>query len=187
MGELMKFAKLAIAALVLAGCATGKMGKVEKALEAGAVTKTTPIIVEKIDTTDATFSGDKADNLDVRKTEKDTIEAVYYMRIVDALKAKGFNATLANGKATKGVVLTGKVIKIGHGSGAARHFIGMGAGQANLITEFHLEDRSAKKTLSKFEIVATSGAESGVTSYMDRHLNDGSKKVAEYIAGEKKD
>jgi hypothetical protein len=109
------------------------------------------------------------------------------MRIVDALKAKGYNAIVAKEKVAKGIVLSGKVTKIGHGSGAARYFVGMGAGQANMMTDFLLEDRTAKKTLGKFEIIATSGAESRGGSYMERHLADGSKKVAEVIAGEKKE
>jgi hypothetical protein len=183
----MKFVKLAVVTLAFAACAHGKMGKVEKALETGAVSKTTPIYVEKINAADARFTGDKADDVATRDKEKTTIESAYYSRIVDALRAKGYNASVTDKPVTNGVVLSGKVLTVGHGSGAARFFVGMGAGQANLTTEFTIEDRTAKKTLGKFEIIATSGGESRGGSYLDRHLDDGSKKVAEYIAGEKKE
>lgn len=183
----MKLAQIAIATLILAGCAHGKMGKVEHAVDSSAISKTTPIYVEQIDPSAATFTGDKANDTNTQSSEKNQIQHTYNMRIVDALRAKGYTATVAKEKVTKGIVLSGKVTKIGHGSGAARYFVGMGAGQANLITDFHLEDRTAKKTLGKFEIIATSGGESRPGSYMEKHLEDGSKKVAEYIAGEKKE
>ncbi len=186
----MKLAKIAIATLFLAACAHGKMGKVEQALQTGAVTKTTPIYVEKVSTTEAKFSGDKSGDAARVASEKASIENAYNMRIVDALKAKGFNASVANGPVTKGLVLSGKVTKVEHGSAAARIMVGMGAGSANMFTDFKLEDRTTKKVLSKFEVIATSGGTGGLQaagSYLDAHLQDGSKKVAEYISGEKKD
>jgi hypothetical protein len=45
-----------------------------------------------------------------------------------------------------------------------------------------VEDRTNSKTLSVFEIIATSGGNSNPGSFMEAHLADGSEKAAEYIS-----
>ena len=65
----------------------------------------------------------------------------------------------------------------------------MGAGSSNIFTDFVLENRSTGKVLSRFEIIATSGGRGGMMaagSFMKEHLDDGSRKAADYINGDAK-
>jgi len=173
--------RIALLAVLLAGCAHGKMGQVDTALEKNVITKTTPIFVEPISTQYAGISGDKAGKADVVAKEKSTIESTFHQKIAEALRAKGYNATAVSKGKTSGIVISGFVTKIEHGSAAARYFAGMGAGSSNMFTDFKIEDRSKKKVLSKFQIIATSGGESGFGSYLKEHLSNGAKQVVEYI------
>ncbi len=172
--------------LVLGGCAHGKMGQIDQPLDRAAFDKSTPIFVESVDATNASFSGDKAGDIKRTTEEKDTIHDLYNQKIAEALRAKGYNAKYVTAPVKEGIVISGDVTKIEHGSGAARYFVGMGAGSANLYTNFKIEDRAAAKTLSKFQIIATSGGSSKTTSFLDTHMEDGAKKVAEYVAGDGK-
>lgn len=179
----MKRLHLAVAALTLItiGCAHGKMGKVEQEMQTGSMDKSTPIFVEPITTKDVYISGDKSGNKDKMDSTKAKITEQFNRQLVEALNKKGFNAKLASGPVKSGVVLSGNVSKIENGSAAARYFVGMGAGSANMFTDFVLEDRAKSKVLSKFQIIATSGGESNWGGYLDKHMADGSKKTAEYL------
>lgn len=186
----MKAIQWFLISLALAACAHGKMGTIAQPLAKDAITKTTPIFVETVSTTEAKFTGDKATETARVNQEKSEIEARYSAMIVEQLRKKGFNATVAKGPVKTGVVLTGNVTLVQHGSAAARIFAGgMGAGSANMFTNFKLEDKTDGKVLSKFEVIATSGGRGGLAaagSFLDAHLADGSQKVAQYIAGEAK-
>jgi len=177
----MQFICATVLALMAVGCAHGKMGAVDQALEQGSFDKSAPIYVESINAKDTKFSGDKSGDAKTTDAARAKIEHTFSQKIVDELTKKGYNAKVASGDMKKGIVLTGNVSKIENGSAAARYFVGMGAGSANMFTTFMLEDRDKKKTLSKFEIIGTSGAESKMGSYLDKHLDDGAKKTAEYI------
>ncbi len=172
-------------AVALAGCARGKIGRVEQELDRSAVNKTTPIYVESVSARDTAFSGDKSGDVGKVTGERNEIEARYGRMIVDSLRKRGFNAQLAESPVKKGVVIAGRVTRFEHGSGAARHLVGMGAGSSNLFTNFHMEDRGFSRTLSKFEVVATSGARGDLSGFIDAHLADGAEKVADYIEGAK--
>lgn len=167
------------------GCAKGKMGKIDQEIDRSAVTKTVPIYVESISTKDTMFSGDKAGDLQRVKEEKTAIESRYHAMIVEALKKRGYNAQIAKGKEKAGLIVSGHIFKFEHGSAAARGFVGMGAGSSNLIGDFKVEDKAAGKTLSKFQVIGTSGGNSNMGSFLEAHLKDGSDKVAEYITGVK--
>ena len=178
----MKRLVLAACLMTAVGCATGKVGNVETQMQPGAISKTTPIMVETISAKDTFFSGDKSGDKQRTEENRTKIESQFNRMLVDALNKRGFNAKIATGPVKSGVVLSGTVTKVENGSAAARYFVGMGAGSANMFTDFKLEERSATpKTLAKFQIIATSGAEQNVSSYMDRHLADGSSKTAEYL------
>ena len=168
----MKYVLVMAAVLSLAGCARGKLGRVEQNLDRTAITKTTPIYVEAISAQSTVFTGDKAKDQGKVLGEKAEIEARYGRIIVDMLKKRGYNAQLATEPVKKGIVLGGTVTKFEHGSGAARYFVGMGAGSSNMFTDFKIEDRGFQKVLSKFEVIATSGARSDVSGFIDSHLSD---------------
>lgn len=181
----MKHLLVLAAVLSFASCARGKLGVVEQELDRTAVSKTTPIYVESVSARDTVFTGDKSNDMGKVSGEKAEIEARYSLLIVGALKKRGYNAQLAKAPVKKGVVIGGNVTKFAHGSGAARYFVGMGAGSSNMFTNFTIEDRSFSKVLSKFEVIATSGARSDVSGFIDAHLSDGASKVADYIEGKK--
>lgn len=172
---------LAIGLNFALGCAHGKMGKVDQELQQGSLDKSTLISVEPINAKETNFSGDKSADKKKMDEARAKIEETYNRKLVEALTKRGFNAKVATGPVTKGVVLSGNVTKIENGSAAARYFVGMGAGSANMFTSFKLEDRTNAKVLSKFEIIGTSGGSSGLGSFMENHLVDGSKKTAEYL------
>lgn len=180
-GEYMRHLKMLVLIVAFAGCATGKMGRIEQPLAEGAISKTTPIYVETISAKNMTVTGDKANDSKRTTEEKQAIEAEYAQKIVEHLRAKGFNAQLATAPVKTGVTISGTVTKVEHGSAAARFFVGMGAGSANMFADFMITDRAKNTTMSKFQVIATSGGTSGLGSYLNRFLNDGGKKVAEYV------
>jgi hypothetical protein len=181
----MKLVSGLVLALVLTGCAGGKMGKVDKEIDRSAIDKATPIYVEMVSAKDTTFSGDKAKDTTRLSDERYAIQNKYHVQIIEALKKRGYTAQVAKPGLKKGLVLSGAVTKFEHGSGAARMLVGMGAGSSNMFGEFKLEDRAQAKVLTKFEVIATSGGNSNSGSFMEAHLTDGAKKVAEYITGVK--
>src|SRR5690606_31626189 len=81
------------------GCAHGKMGQIDQALEKGVITKTTPIYIETISAQEAQFSGDKAGDDKRVTTSKNEIEDQFNQRIAEQLKKKGYNATPITAKA----------------------------------------------------------------------------------------
>jgi hypothetical protein len=173
---------IVIASLTMS-CAHGKMGQVDQELATGSVSKTALISVETISAREARFSGDKSGEEKRVNEEKAAIENSYSQRVADALRKKGYNAKAVSG-AAHGLVLSGKVTRFEHGSAAARIMVGMGAGSSNIFTDFKLEDRDKAKTLSKFEVIATSGGRGGLAaagSFMDSHMEDGAEKAADYI------
>lgn len=166
---------------MLIGCAHGKIEHVGQALEKGTITKDTQIYVEPISAKDATFSGDKSAESQKTGSAKNEIEENFNTKIALALTKLGYKATAVEAGKKDGIIITGKVAKVENGSAAARFFVGMGAGSANMYTNFTIVDRKKAKTLSTFEVVATSGGESNMGSYMEKHLLDGASKVAEFI------
>lgn len=182
-----KIVLLAIAAFMV-GCAHGKLGKVDKELDRSVITKTTPIFVEPISTKQAAFEGYDENDGDKKSSDLRKIESGYASEIARALREEGYNANAVSTTAKTGIVITGNVTMIDRGSAAKRAWIGMGAGASNLETDFTIEDRSQRKTLSKFEIKATSGGRGGLSaagSFVDEHISDGGEKVADYITGKK--
>lgn len=175
-------------AVYAAACAHGKMGQVSQPLDRSQVTKSTPIFVEPVSAQEATFSGDKAAEPGRVADEKRAIRDLYSKRIAEELRKRGYAAEAVDAPVKSGIVITGKVSRVEHGSAAARMLVGMGSGSANLYTNFRVEDRAQAKVLSRFEVIATSGGRGGLTaagSFLDGHLTDGAEKVAEYIDGAK--
>jgi hypothetical protein len=165
-------------------CAHGKLGKVDQALEKGAITKSQTIYIETISAKEIEFTGDKAADVKRTNEERAAIEELYSRKIALALRAKGFDAKPVTAPVKAGIVISGRVTRFEHGSGAARALVGWGAGSSNLYTNFKIEDRSQAKLLSKFEVIATSGGQGGLAntgSFMEKHLADGAEKVVDYI------
>lgn len=169
--------------VVLGGCAHGKIGKVHQPLARNVIDKSTPIFVESVLVNQVQFTGDKADDVKRTTEEKDEIRGSFHLKIAEQLRKRGYNAIGVNAPVTTGIVISGDVTKIEHGSGATRFFVGMGAGSANMFTDFKIEDRAKAKTLAKFQVIATSGGNSYSGSFLDSHLIDGSLKVADYVEG----
>ena len=179
---------LALVSLAL-GCASGKMGAIDKPLESGAISKKTPIFVMPVSTDNMRFYGDKADEKERTENERATIQNRFGGMIVAALSKMGYKAQTTDKPTKKGVLVKGNVTKFDHGSGAARAFVGMGAGSSNMFTDFEVVDMKTKNILTKFEVIATSGGRGGLSatgSFMEAHLVDGSEKVADYLSGKEK-
>lgn len=172
----------------LIGCAHGKMGMVTQPLDRSKISKSTPIYVMPVTAKGMQVTGDKADDEAKIKQEKTEISDQYHRMIVMELKKRGYNAKPAK-SAKSGVALKGNVRRLEHGSGAARFWVGMGAGSSNMYTDFKMIDVTNKKPIGEFEIIATSGGRGGwsaMGSFMKAHLADGAKKSAEYIDKEPK-
>lgn len=172
-------------ALILAGCAHGKMGHVEQPIEKNSVSKNETIYVTPIKADSAVISGDKAGDAARTDSIRAEIHNRFARELADQLRKKGFKAQAVESAPSSGVVLSGKVSKIENGSAAARILVGMGAGSANMFTDFKLTEAKSQKILGKFEIIATSGGNGGfhaAGSYLNAHIIDGSEKAAAYIA-----
>jgi Domain of unknown function (DUF4410) len=182
-----KILMLSVAAFMF-GCAHGKVEKVEKDLDRSLINKTTPILVEQINTKQAAFEGYDEKDGDKKSSDLKQIENNFANEIVKELRAEGYNANIAPVMSKTGIVISGNVTMVDRGSAAKRIWVGMGAGASNLKTEFTIEDRSKKQVLSKFVINATSGGRGGLSasgSFIDEHITDGSEKVTEFILGKK--
>lgn len=182
-----KISLLAIVALMI-GCAHGELGKVDQELDHSRITKTTPIFVEPISTTTATFEGYDENDGDKKTSDLRKIKNSYASEIAKALRDQGYHANAVSAPVKKGIVISGNVTMIDRGSAAKRMWVGMGAGASNLSTDFTIEDRTQHKVLAKFEIKATSGGRAGLASagsFIDEHMSDGGEKVADFISGEK--
>lgn len=181
----MKSLKYLITALLLVGCAHGKMGNVEQPVAKNSVSKGETIHVMTIKADSAQISGDKAGDTHRTESIKSEITGRFNHAVAEQLRRKGFSADAVESAPSSGMVLTGKVTKIENGSAAARILVGMGAGSANMYTDFKLSDVKSQKVLGKFEIIATSGGNGGLQaagSYLNAHIKDGAEKAAAYIA-----
>ena len=181
----MRFTKYVLTALVLAGCAHGKMGHIEQPLEKNSVSKNETIYVTPIKADSAVISGDKAGDTNRTESIKAEIHNRFAREVADQLRKKGFKAQAVESAPANGMVLSGKVSKIENGSAAARIMVGMGAGSANMFTDFKLTNAKSQKVLGKFEIIATSGGNGGFQaagSYLNAHIIDGAEKAAAYIS-----
>lgn len=171
-------------ALIMMACAHGKLGTVSKKLDKGSIKSDQTIYVLPVNVESAHFSGDKsADQVRVGEI-KATLHARYGREIAEQLRHKGFRAEAVDKAPRSGVVLSGKVTRVENGSAAARIFVGMGAGSANLYTDFQLLLPNGE-ILSEFEIIATSGGNGGLQasgSYLKAHIQDGAEKTAQYIS-----
>jgi len=179
--NVLKFlAAIGLSASILTACAHGKMGNVDQQLTTGALNKSEMIYVMPIDTNSIELSGDHSKDAATVDKIKKTLNDKYRQEVVTQLHKEGFTAATAEKKPAKGKVLMGKVTKIENGSAAARWFVGMGAGSANMFTNFELTDGA--KSLTKFQVIGTSGGSSAMGSFLENHIMDSAKKTAEYLS-----
>ncbi len=175
--------KYVLPLLILMGCAHGKMGHVEQPVGKNAIPAGATIHVVTIKADSAQISGDKAGDDNRVRSIKGEIASRFNREIAEQLRRKGFKAEAVENAPANGIVLSGKVTKIENGSAAARILVGMGAGSANMFTDFKLTNGA--NTLGKFEVIATSGGNGGFQaagSYLNAHIIDGAEKAANYIA-----
>jgi hypothetical protein len=181
----MKKLLVLISVSLLVSCANGKLGRVEQPLEKDSLSKSEVIYIEPISAMETTFSGDKSTEEERLTEERKKIESTYDRQIADALIAKGFNVKVGKAPTKSGKVIAGKVTRFDHGSASGRFWMGaFGVGASKLYTDVKIHDNSTGKTLALFEVIATSGGRGGIIalgSFIDSHLNDGSKKIAQYI------
>lgn len=186
--KVMKILISLLMVLGLSACASGKIGKVHKALDTSSITKDTMIYVFPVTSRGTEFEGDKAADLDRVEEEKESINKEFHKMIAAELTKRGYKASVANDKVKSGVGVYGNVRKFDHGSAAARAMVGMGAGSSNLFTDFEIKNISSNEEMAKLEVIATSGGRGGLASmgsFLESHLIDGSEKLADYITGKK--
>jgi len=176
-----------VLALVLCACARGKLGKIEVPLS-GAVNRQYIIYIETVSASSARFSGEDADDRELVAEERAIIEDRYAPLIQEALSKRGYKTQLASEGAPTGIslTLTGHVTRFEHGDQTSRVMLGFGSGSSNMYTSFTLENLYDDSIVTQFEVVATSGGNSGIQSlgsYLEAHLEDGAAKVADYLAG----
>lgn len=166
----------------LVSCAGAKIKDERVSLKAGAISKKDTILVKTISADGATFTGDKANDAQRVSEEKKLIKQLLADEIVVQLKKRGFTARHWDGKES-GTLVDGTVTLFEHGSGAARMFVGMGAGSSNL--HMNMKVSKGRETLADFTVIATSGGRGGLSSlssFLQAHITDGAEKTAEYIA-----
>jgi hypothetical protein len=171
----MKIWTTLLVALVLCGCAHGKVGEVAVPLP-GRVSPRYIINIEVI----------SADGLQAE--EQRVIEERYAPLLQQALMKRGYRTHLASAGAPSGISLTlsGHVTRYDPGSATKRVLVGFGSGSSSMHTAFTLENFYDDSVVTQFEIIATSGGNGGLQSlrsYLETHLEDGASKAADYLAG----
>lgn len=170
-----------VTALALTGCAGAKIKQERVPLRPGGIAKGETIFVKEISADNATFTGDKSEDDKRVSDEKKIIKHGLASEIIIQLNKRGFvGKPYAPG--AKGVVLDGVVTLFEHGSGAARAWVGMGAGSSNMHVDVKLH-RGAE-TLADLEVIATSGGRGGLTamaSFLHAHMQDAAAKTVKYL------
>lgn len=177
----MRYTLVALLSLFAFGCAHGKMGVIEQPLKKEAIASDRIIYVIPVNVDNARIKGDKANDQQRISEIKSELRARVHREIANDLRKKGFKAEAVDTVPKAGLILEGKVTQIDNGSGATRFWVGFGAGSANMFTDFKLYNKNGDETLTKFEIIATSGGNSRPSSFLEAHIEDCASKTAEYI------
>ena len=186
----MKLARMGIvlAAVVLTGCAGGKIAQVKVALPPNTITKTDTIYVKDFDSSKTVFKGEYKDQA---ATERQRIPRIASEAVVDYLTAKGYTAKLHTPDVSGDkLVVDGAITLVDGGSAAARFMVGMGAGSAKIKASVKVYRASAPSVLlADFEALGTSGGQGGVSGFQDwrrKNAQDLGTKVAKYLIAGKK-
>lgn len=152
----------AVAAL---GCAASKVAIVKTPLQPGAVTKSQTFLVKPFAIENAVFTGDNTDDPAVVDRQKKRIPQELVTALLARLSKSGYKGEDDESAAGTQdvVVIDGVITHVNHGSGAARAFLGMGAGAAWMKATIKLYKAGAPSdTLAEFMIESTSGGRGGL-------------------------
>ncbi len=152
-------------ALGCVGCAGSDVVSVKTPLQPGAVSRSQTFLVKDFAIENAVFAGDNADDASVVAQQKADIPGDLRRELVMALSRCGFKAHSYDEGVRVGdaVVIDGAVTHVNHGSGAARAWVGAGAGAAwmRAVVRIYKAETPAD-TLSEFTVEASSGGRGGL-------------------------
>ena len=174
-------------AVAVAGCASGRVVAVVKPLPPGTVSKATELLVKPFAIEKAVFSGDNADIPAVVERQKKRIPAELVQTLVTTLLRSGYRARryTADAGTAGAVVIDGSFTHVNHGSGAARAWVGLGAGAAWMLSDVKLyrADKPAE-TLAEFKVESSSGGRGGLLAAGDfttTNLVDLARSIVKFL------
>ncbi len=156
-------------AVVVTGCATGKVEQVKVGLAPNSITKGDAIYVKDFDASKAVFKGEYSDVPDKVATQRARIPLIMAEATISEFLKKGYTAKKYTADApTNAVVVEGEVTLVDAGSGAARFWVGMGAGASTVRANIKVYRGSdAAKPLTELQMAGTSGGAGGFSGYSD--------------------
>jgi hypothetical protein len=177
-----------VCALALSGCATGKVEQVRTGLQSGRISSTDQVYVKDFDASKAEFKGDYSDVPEKVAVQRGRVPVIISDAITRELQKRGYNAKKYSPDAgPDAVVVDGEVTLVDSGSGAARFWVGMGAGSSTVRANVKVYRASAvANPLADLQMAGTSGGAGGFGGYQDwvaANSKDLAIKLAKYLAG----
>jgi hypothetical protein len=173
---------------VLTGCATGKIEKVDVPLAKDQISKSDPIYIKDFDCSKAVFKGENSDKPDKVAEQRARIPTIISAETIKDLAKDGYTAKNYSAAApTNAVIVEGEVVLVDAGSGAARFWVGMGAGNSVVKANVKIYRGSdASKPLAELQMSGTSGGAGGFSGYSDwtaKNCVDLAMKLSKYLMG----
>ena len=175
-----------VCAAVLAGCATGKIEQVNVGLAPNSITQSDPIYVKEFDASKAVFKGEYSDVPDKVAAQRARIPLIMSGATIGEFVKKGYTAKQYSPDAPgSAVIVEGEVTLVDAGSGAARFWVGMGAGNSTVRANIKVYRASdPAKPLADLQMAGTSGAAGGFSGYADWigvNAKDLATKLVKYL------
>jgi hypothetical protein len=173
-----------------AGCATGKVVEVRTPLAPDAVAKDKTIYIKTFDASKAEFQGDYSDVAGNIDKERVRVPDIIGVELIARLKERGLKAEkYAPGVPADALVVDGRVTLVDSGSGAARFWIGMGAGASSVFADVKVvREGKPDAPLCDLKMAGHSGGTGGIYGYQDwigANAKDLAITMADYIAGDR--
>jgi hypothetical protein len=150
---------------VLAGCATGKIEQVRTKLPPGSITKDNPIFVKEFDASKAYFKGEYSDVSGKVAAQRARIPTIISSAVISEFVKRGYNAKRYTPDIPeRAIIIEGEITLVDTGSGAARFWVGMGAGNSTVranVKIFRANDQT--NPMADLQAAGTSGAAGGLS------------------------
>lgn len=177
-------------AIVLTGCATAVIHQAQVSSGLNLAAESGTIYVKDFDASRAVFKGDYSDVAEKVAAQRARLPGVITKEMIDYLAKNGRRAVRYDGGASSaGLIVDGVVTEVDAGSGAARFWVGMGAGSSRVKANVRVYRTSNTSTpIAALEIEGHSGGRGGLTGYADwigTNSKDIALKVGKFLCGKK--
>lgn len=175
-------------AIILSGCATAVIHDARVSSGVNLAAESGIVYVKDFDTSRAVFKGDYSDVPQRVAEERARIPDIITREIIDDLAKKGRRAVRYDrGAGSAGLIVDGVVTQVDSGSGAARFWVGMGAGSSKVLANVRVYRASnVSAPVASLEIEGHSGGTGGAFGYQDwigANCKDIALKIGEFLCG----